>query len=116
MPTKTPRPDRDGWAKATYQKARKKIFATQSVCAICGRPVNFDLKFPDPWSPTVDHIIPIAKGGNPADIANMQLAHLQCNRLKSSKTNMIVAVKQSCGNRDLPLSFDYSSYSHFMGA
>ena len=107
------RPDQHGWAEATYRKARKKIFATQSVCAICGRPVNFDLKFPDPWSATVDHIIPISKGGNPADIANMQLAHLQCNRLKASKTNMITAVKKSCGNRDLPLSLDYSNYRHF---
>ena len=113
MPTRQRRPDQHGWAEATYRKARKKIFATQSVCAICGRPVNFDLRFPDPWSATVDHIIPVSKGGNPADIANMQLAHLQCNRLKSSKTNMIVAVKASCGNRDLPLSLDYSEYRHF---
>ena len=72
MPANQNRPDRNGWAKATYLKARKKIFASQSVCAICGRPVNFDLKFPDPWSATVDHIVPISKGGNPADIANMQ--------------------------------------------
>ena len=113
MPAKQQnRPDQHGWAEATYRKIRKKIFATQSVCAICGRPVNFDLKFPDPWSPTVDHIIPISKGGSPADMANMQLAHLQCNRLKASKTNMLVAVKTSCGNRDLPLSMDYSNYRH----
>ena len=106
------RPDRNGWAKATYLKARKKIFATQSVCAICGRPVNFDLRFPDPWSATVDHIVPISKGGNPADIANMQLAHLQCNRLKASKMHQTAPVKKSCGNRDLPLSLDYAAYRH----
>ena len=113
MPAKQQsRPDQHGWAEATYRKARKKIFATQSVCAICGRPVNFDLRFPDPWSATVDHILPISKGGNPADIANMQLAHLQCNRMKASKTNVISAVKKSCGNRDLPLSLDYAAYKH----
>ena len=113
MPAKQQnRPDRDGWAKATYQKAKKKIFATQSVCAICGRPVNFDLHFPDPWSPTVDHIIPVSKGGNPADIANMQLAHLQCNRIKSSKMNVVSAAKTNCGNRELPLNLDYSVYRH----
>ena len=106
------RPDRDGGAKAAYLKARKKIFATQSVCAICGRPVNFDLRFPDPWSATVDHIIPIQKGGSPADIANMQLAHLQCNRIKSSKTNVVAAVKKSVGNRDLPLSCNWAEYKH----
>lgn len=112
MPARQNRPDRDGWAKATYLKAKKKIFATQSVCAICGRPVNFDLKFPDPWSATVDHIIPLSKGGSPADIANMQLAHLQCNRLKASKMNTLPAVRASIGNRDLPLSMDYSVYKH----
>ena len=110
MAARQSRPDRDGWAKSTYIKARKKIFATQSVCAICGRPVNFGLKFPDPWSATVDHIIPVSKGGSPADIANMQLAHLQCNRMKASKTNIVSAVKKSIGNRDLPLSMDYAAY------
>ena len=112
MPANQNRPDRNGWAKATYLKARKKIFASQSVCAICGRPVNFDLKFPDPWSATVDQIVPITKGGNPADIAKKQLAHQQCNRLKSSKTNMVTAVKNACGNRELPLSIDYAAYRH----
>lgn len=113
MPAKKQnRPDQHGWAEATYRKARKKIFATQSVCAICGRPVNFDLRFPDPWSPTVDHITPLSKGGNPADIANMQLAHLQCNRIKSSRTNLITVSKKKYGNRDLPLSLDYSVYKH----
>ena len=113
MPAKPQnRPDQHGWAKATYAKARKKIFASQSVCAICGRPVNFDLKFPDPWSATVDHIVPLSKGGNPADIANMQLAHLQCNRMKASKTNISPAVRAAIGNRNLPLSLDYSVYRH----
>ena len=113
MPAKQhSRPDQHGWAEATYRKARKKIFATQSVCAICGRPVNFDLRFPDPWSPTVDHIVPISKGGNPADIANMQLAHLQCNRLKASKTSVVGVPKQSFGNRELPLSMDFAVYRH----
>ena len=112
MPAKQNRPDQHGWAEATYRKARKKIFASQSVCAICGRPVNFDLRFPDPWSATVDHIVPLSKGGNPADVANMQLAHLQCNRIKSSKTNVLPAVRAAIGNNNLPLSLDYSVYRH----
>ena len=52
------------WAKAQYQKAKKIIFASQSVCGICGRPVDFDKKFPDPWSATIDHIVPVIKGGD----------------------------------------------------
>lgn len=33
----------------------------------------------------IDHIIPIAKGGHPSDIDNLQLAHWTCNRQKSDK-------------------------------
>ena len=112
MPEKRYRPDRDGWAKAAYIKARKIIFASQTVCGICGRPVNFDLRFPDPWSATVDHIIPISEGGSPTDISNMQLAHFRCNRLKSTKITRAATAKPKCGNRDLPLSLDYSTYRH----
>ena len=112
MPAKRNRPDRDGWAKATYLKARKIIFASQTVCAICGRPVNFDLKFPDPWSATIDHIVPISEGGSPADISNMQLAHFRCNRLKSTKVIRAATTQKKIGNRDLPLSLDYFSYRH----
>lgn len=104
------RPDKDGWAKAAYQRAKKIIYASQSVCAICGRPVNFDLVFPDPWSPTLDHIVPIAKGGDPADINNLQLAHLQCNRRKAAKVSLTAVKPAKISNRDLPLSLDWTTY------
>ena len=104
------RPDKDGWARSAYERAKKIIFASQSVCAICGRPVDFDRKFPDPWSATLDHIIPIAKGGDPADINNLQLAHLQCNRVKASKMPLNVEKKKAVTNRDLPLSMDWTAY------
>ena len=79
------RPDKDGKHRAQFEKNRKRIFATQTVCAICGKPVDFSLKYPHPLSPTVDHIIPLAKGGHPSDIDNLQLAHRCCNRQKSDK-------------------------------
>lgn len=39
------------------------------------------LKCPDPGSPSIDHILPISKGGNDT-IANVQLAHFECNWIK----------------------------------
>lgn len=48
------------------------------VCGICGKPVNKDLKYPDPESASLDHIIPLAAGGTHT-WDNVQLAHLRCN-------------------------------------
>lgn len=68
-----------------YRRNRKRVMMSQSVCAICGRPVDMKLTPPDPMSPTVDHIIPVSRGGHPSDIGNLQLAHWICNRMKSDK-------------------------------
>ena len=103
------RPDRDGFAHTAYERAKKIIYASQSNCAICGRPVNFDKVFPDPWSPTLDHIVPISKGGAPADLENLQLAHLQCNRKKGTKLVEIQTKEKHISNRDLPLSCDWTT-------
>lgn len=81
---------------------------TESVCAICGRPVDMSLKAPDPMSPTVDHIIPVTKGGHPSDINNLQLAHWYCNRMKSDK--FIEPLKTREGSGSIKLSCDWKSF------
>ena len=106
---RTFRPDQSGKAKSTFEKARKIIYASQTNCGICGRPVNFDKRFPDPWSPTLDHIIPISKGGDPASLNNLQLAHFRCNRIKSTRTAEYRTETPKVSNRDLPLSCDWST-------
>ena len=55
-------------------------------------------------SPVIDHIIPVAKGGHPSDISNLQLAHWCCNRQKSDKLYKNVEEKKVLGNRNLPQS------------
>lgn len=79
------RKDRVGEFRTALDKNKKIIFQTQQICGICGQPVDMSLKYPDPMSKTVDHIIPIAKGGHPSDLSNLQLAHRWCNRQKSDK-------------------------------
>lgn len=108
------RPDKDGTHRGAFERNKKKIFATQSVCGICGKPVDFTLKYPHPLSPCIDHIIPIARDGHPSDIDNLQLAHWTCNRQKSDK---IVKRKNVSGdgnevisNRILPQSIDWTKY------
>ena len=65
------------------------------------------------WTSRLDHIIPIAKGGHPSDLDNMQLAHWTCNRQKSDKLiDSRGGTKQEelIGNRVLPHTFDWSNY------
>lgn len=79
------RPDRLGEHRTAFEKNRGIILKTQGVCGICHAPVDFSFKYPHPLSPTVDHIVPVAKGGHPSALENLQLAHRHCNRAKSDK-------------------------------
>jgi 5-methylcytosine-specific restriction endonuclease McrA len=113
MEKKRNRPDKDGRHRGEFEKNKKKIYATQTVCGICGKPVNFAVKYPHPLSPCIDHIIPIAKGGHPSDIDNLQLTHWTCNRQKSDKLmdkSIEMPPKQAISNRILPQTMNWSQY------
>lgn len=68
---------------------RKSIFQRDKyTCYLCGKPLNMDAQACDPDSPTIDHIIPISKGGD--DIPNnIKSAHYLCNIQKSNKDILI---------------------------
>ena len=53
-------------------------------CKLCGECVLFNRSRPHPLSPSVDHIIPISRGGENT-IENVQLAHLRCNKVKGNR-------------------------------
>ena len=60
--------ERDGW-----------------ICQLCGRKINRRLKYPNPRSKSIDHIVPLSKGGNDSP-SNVQAAHLRCNMIKKAKS------------------------------
>ena len=104
------RPDKSGPHRTVFESNKQKILKTQSVCGICGRPVDKSLKYPDPMSACIDHIIPVNKGGHPSDLQNLQLTHLSCNRQKSDK---LFREKESQGkttDTSLPLSINWIRY------
>ena len=119
-PNKRNRPDHDGKHRLAFERNKKRILATQSICGVCGQPVDKRLKYPHPLSPSIDHIIPIDRGGHPSDINNLQLAHWKCNREKANKLVFpkVEASKEAQengkvinnSNRNLPLSRDWSQY------
>lgn len=107
------RPDKDGTHRLAFDRNKKKIYATQTVCGICGQPVDFEMKYPHPLSPCIDHIVPVAKGGHPSDLENLQLAHWHCNRQKSDKllwNRGEAKQEETASNRDLPQSCDWAAY------
>lgn len=53
--------DRDGW-----------------VCGICDNAINQTLVFPDWWSQSLDHVVPLVHGGQ-HNRANARITHLICN-------------------------------------
>ena len=59
--------ERDGW-----------------VCGLCGEDVDRSLKWPDPMSVSLDHVIPVSMGGMHS-MVNLQTAHLFCNVSKGNR-------------------------------
>lgn len=111
--TITKRTDRLPGNRGAFEAAKQKILKTQTICGICGKPVDFSYKYPHPLSPTVDHIIPVSKGGHPSDLSNLQLAHRCCNRMKSDKLYTPVKADDSdslIANDVLEQHFDWMAY------
>ena len=111
------RKDELGEHRTALDRNRKKIYATQTVCGICGKPVDMSLRYPNPMSKTIDHIIPINRGGHPSDIENLQLAHLTCNLDKSDRLlreggqpKAEQETVSTVSNRNLPQSYDWARY------
>lgn len=103
--------DREPGIRMSWERNKKRVLASQDYCGICGQLVDKSLRFPDPMSATVDHIIPVAKGGHPTNLNNLQLAHLYCNRVKSDKLMMRERESRAeADNQNLPWSIDWKSY------
>ncbi len=53
-------------------------------CYLCDQPIDYDLPFPDPFSPSVDHIVPLSKGGTHT-LDNVAMTCLRCNQSKHDR-------------------------------
>lgn len=54
------------------------------ICQLCGKPTDRTATFPHPAYPTIDHAIPISKGGDDVP-ANVQCACYACNSRKGDR-------------------------------
>lgn len=53
-------------------------------CYLCGKRINFRLKHPNPLSASLDHVVPLSKGGTHT-LDNAAMTHLTCNLKKHVK-------------------------------
>lgn len=70
-------------AFVTRVDRRAIILRDGGMCQLCGQPVDLTARVPQYWAATMDHAIPLAKGGT-HEPANVQLAHFICNSRKGA--------------------------------
>ncbi len=57
------------------------------VCHLCGGAIDTTLHRFDDGAWTLDHVVPLYRGGAPEDLANLRPAHRICNLRKGSRTD-----------------------------
>ncbi len=82
----------DARRRALVQQARTdEVFAPLDIhvrdgwtCQLCHEPIDRAIAWPHPKSPSIDHIVPLSRGGAHA-LSNVQSAHLGCNSSKRDR-------------------------------
>lgn len=73
-----------------YRSKRRRLYAKNPInhlfvfetwhwtCSICGGIIDSSLRFPNPEAATIEHVIPLSRGGT-HDLENVRPAHAYCN-------------------------------------
>lgn len=91
---------------ASYNSKRKKTIVKKLIerdglaCCFCGKPIELGLPDQDPWQLSIDHKVPLCKGGSGL-LSNLRLAHRYCNSLdyRSGKYEIRLEAGDSKGTR-----------------
>jgi 5-methylcytosine-specific restriction endonuclease McrA len=72
-----------------WKRLRARVLREETVCHLCGHPLDYDAPPRSTYAPAVDHLIPRAKGGDPLDRANLRAAHYGCNSRKGKHPDRV---------------------------
>jgi len=61
------------------RRLRARVKREEPICWLCGHAIDPSLKAPDPGSFSLDHVIPVTRGGPELDRSNCRAAHRLCN-------------------------------------
>lgn len=69
-----------------YRRLCHEVKALGDPCWLCGHNINPDLDPRHPMSFTLDHVMPLSRGGDLLDPRNARSAHRRCNSRKGNRT------------------------------
>ncbi len=76
---------RRGRGGRPYRRLQAQVFAEETHCWRCYAWVDQTLPPNHDWARSLDHVIPLNRGGDPLARANARLAHRWCNTSKGDK-------------------------------
>ena len=79
-----------------YRRLVAAVKALGDPCARCGHNIDPGLDARHPMSFTLDHVVPLSKGGDLLDPANARSMHRRCNSAKGNRTEP----RKTRGSRD----------------
>jgi 5-methylcytosine-specific restriction endonuclease McrA len=71
-------------AKNTPNLRARIYYRDKGICGICKKLIDLRLEYPNPYSMSIDHIVPVSQGGTNNQF-NLQPAHLVCNSSRGNK-------------------------------
>lgn len=74
---------RVGYSSVLNQRQKRAVAERDEWrCYLCGFAVDPELRWPDDLAASVDHVVPVSRGGSHR-MANLRLTHWRCNRDKA---------------------------------
>ena len=105
----------DIYASSQWRELKKRRMAVARThdepCCRCGKEIDYDLRYPDPWAANMDHLEPVAEGGAAIpSFAAVAPAHSRCNsshggRLGAARNGKTVKSDISGDRRPLTSGF-----------
>lgn len=84
-PVKPPRSK--GRTGRPFRRLRDRLKASGAPCWVCGHHIDLTLPWWDPWSFSVDHIVPLTVDQSKALVwENLASAHRRCNQIRGYGT------------------------------
>ena len=78
-----------------YRRLTQQQRALGLPCWLCGHDIRYDITGRDagkhPFAFTLDHLVPLTKGGDLLDPANARSAHRRCNSARGNRMSIKTA-------------------------